>query len=227
LIPLVEELEHKSDDYTVVLDSYLRFGSIDWNFVNSIVEQGPRNLRSNIVEHLTEENAKEVLPKILSWVSQDSAAMIRLVDVLKKMHKDVQQATILELKTAIDAETEELENKKGMATAVVLLLTKLNDVSAFQTAIDAFRDDDGKISEERALRSPITPRATEKSYAPPLVESLLKGLSLMATEKAEYYLRDLAEDELLDYTVRQAANKAANVAYRRRVPVHIRRLLRQ
>jgi hypothetical protein len=56
-----------------------------------------------------------------------------------------------------------------------------------------------------------------------LLETVFNGLAMMATDKAEYYLRDLAEDNRLEYDVRKAAIKAANVAYRRRVPLHIRR----
>ena len=59
------------------------------------------------------------------------------------------------------------------------------------------------------------------------MESLCRGLSMMASEKAEYYLRDLSEDTGLPYSLREVAKKAANVAYRRRVPLHIRRLSRQ
>jgi hypothetical protein len=215
LVPIVEDFQHQQNKYASVFESYLRFGEVDWLFVDTIVQDFSRNLRTMVVEHVTPENARKSLPMVLSWVEQDSAILIRLVDVLNSMKDEVQALVVSVLKDSTSS------------SSVILLLTRLNQISGFQTLIDSFRDEEGKISEEVALRSSFTPRSTEDEYAPLLVESLLKGLSLMASEKAEYYLRDLAEDERLAYGVRQVATQAANVAYRRRVPLHIRRLQRQ
>ena len=215
LVPIVEDFQHQQNKYASVFESYLRFGEVDWLFIDTIVQDFSRNLRTMVVEHVTPENARNSLPMVLSWVEQDSAILLRLVDVLNSMKDEVQALVVSVLKDSTSS------------SSVVLLLTRLNQISGFQTLIDSFRDEEGKISEEVALRSSFTPRSTEDEYAPLLVESLLKGLSLMASEKAEYYLRDLAEDERLAYGVRQVAIQAANVAYRRRVPLHIRRLQRQ
>ena len=55
----------------------------------------------------------------------------------------------------------------------------------------------------------------------------VQGLSMVATEEAEYYLRDLSEDSNLEYGLRRVASKSADVAHRKRVPLHIRRAQRQ
>ena len=82
---------------------------------------------------------------------------------------------------------------------MLLILAKLNNVDVFKTLIDSFRDESGKISDEVGLRSRMAPRSTETTYTPITVDVLCQGLSMVATEEAEYYLRDLSEDSSLEY----------------------------
>ena len=214
-IPLIEELEYANEQYLSLFAIYLGYGQVDWDFVRTQLDASPRELRTLVVEHISSQNAKEVLPTVLSWVQDDQGTLLRLVDVLKGMNDEEQAAVLSFVREA------------HCATNVVLLLSRLNRVSAFQSIIDSFRDKEGHIPEEKAIRSISTRATTENHKETLLVESLCRGLSMMATEKAEYYLRDLSEDVRLPYSLREIAKSAANVAYRRRVPVHIRRLSRQ
>ena len=115
----------------------------------------------------------------------------------------------------------------GQPSSVLLILAKLNNVDVFKTLIDSFRDESGNISDEVGLRSRKAPRSTETTYTPITVDVLCQGLSMVATEEAEYYLRDLSEDSSLEYGLRRVASRSADVAHRRRVPLHIRRTQRQ
>ena len=199
------------NSYEDLFETYLEYGQIDWDLVDRHLNDGARGLRMLVVSYLDANNATQVLPRILSWIEDDAAALSRLVDVLSNMPEALQQLVVAQLKDT------------GSSRAVLFVLTRLQSVDAFKTVVDSFRDDKGSISAEVGVRSATTPRSTESTSSPLLVETVFNGLAMVATDKAEYYLRDLSDDTSLDYSVRQAAAKAANVAYRRRVPLHIRR----
>jgi hypothetical protein len=88
-----------------------------------------------------------------------------------------------------------------------MLLARLRNVEVFKGVIDSLRDEEGALDAEQESR----------------VGPILNALAVMATDKAEYYLRDLGDDASVSFEIRQAASKAAKVAYRRRVPLHVRR----
>jgi hypothetical protein len=160
---------------------------------------------------LNAETALDVLPVVMPLVEDDAAALSRLVDVLKGSPAELQNQLVAQMKIA------------GPASTTLLVLSRLRSLDAFKEIINSLRDEEGNLSEANGVRSVMTPRTSEKERTPLLAEAVFNSLAMMATDKAEYYLRDLADDMTLEYAVRQAASKAANAAYRRRVPLHIRR----
>ena len=207
----VEGLSFPQDELYKLFELHVESGHMDWALIDRHLTVSDRSLRNVLITHLNTANAVNVLPRVLGWVNDDSAALIRLVDVLQGMQENVQSTVLSLLKD------------EGTSSSVVLVLSRLRKVEAFKAVVDSFRDEDGNISSEVAIRSPLTAKSTESKRSPLLLETVFNGLAMMATDKAEYYLRDLAEDNRLEYDVRKAAIKAANVAYRRRVPLHIRR----
>jgi hypothetical protein len=212
---LVKGLEHPQQVYIALFESYLKSGGIDWDFVNDILDEQHRSLRDVLVNQLTIEHVNDMTPVIFNWLLSDQSSLLRLVDVLASQKSEIQNQIVTSLKDS------------GQPTGVLLVLAKLNDVDVFKALIDSFRDEAGKITDEDGLRSRTAPRSTENTYTPITVDILCQGLSMIATEEAEYYLRDLSEDSNLEYGLRRAVLRSANVAHRRRVPLHIRRTQRQ
>ena len=134
-----------------------------------------------------------------------------MVDVLRSVSDTVQAGLIAHMKDA------------GSSNTVLLVLARLQSVDAFKVLVNLLRDDDGQPSADNGVRNMTTPRTSEGERTPLLAETVFNSLAMVATDKAEYYLRDLSDDATLAYEVRKAVAKAANVAYRRRVPLHIRR----
>jgi hypothetical protein len=207
----IEGLAFPQNEVRDLFELHVESGQIDWALIDRHLTVSDRSLRSLLIAHINADNAVNVLPRVLAWVNDDSAALMRLVDVLQGLHQEV-QATVVSLLKDV-----------GTSNTVVLVLARLQNVEAFQVVVDSFRDEEGKISSEVAVRSSLTSKTTESDRSPLLLETVFNGLAMMATDKAEYYLRDLAEDNRLEYEVRKVAGKAANIAYRRRVPLHIRR----
>ncbi|MEC7988193.1 MAG: hypothetical protein VX278_23705 [Myxococcota bacterium] len=73
---------------------------------------------------------------------------------------------------------------------------------------------------------PESYRATQEDYPLLSVESLMRGVALIGTQEAEDYLTELSKDETLDYQLRRMARSCASRAYRKRVPLHLRRVER-
>ena len=212
-------MNHSQNIYRELFEAYIKSGSLNWDFVHTVLKEQHRSLRDTFINHLTIELVQDMTPSILEWIVTDQSAVLRLIDVLASQKDDIQKQVLTNLKDTAQPNT------------VLLVLAKLNSVPAFTTLIDSYRDDDGAISDEKGLRSKKAPRSTEGSdkntYTPITVDVLCQGLSMIATEEAEYYLRDLAEDSKLGYGLRQAISRSAKVAHRRRVPIHIRRIQRQ
>ncbi|MEC7988194.1 MAG: cell envelope integrity protein TolA [Myxococcota bacterium] len=70
-------------DVTLLLKQYFFVGNIDWNLIESLLEQSSRENRLLFVHLLTPTLAKDCTPKILGWLLEDNAALIRLADVLR------------------------------------------------------------------------------------------------------------------------------------------------
>ena len=208
---LIEGEQWKQNAYEDLFETYLEYGQVDWSLVDRHLISSGRHLRNIVVSYLNVDTASDVLPRVLNWIEDDAAALSRLVDVFKSVSDTVQTNLIAQMKDA------------GSAIAVLLVLARLQSVDAFKTLVDSLRDEDGKLSGENGVRNMMTPRTSEEVRTPLLAETVFNSLAMVATDKAEYYLRDLSEDATLAYEVRKAAAKAANVAYRRRVPLHIRR----
>ena len=73
---------------------------------------------------------------------------------------------------------------------------------------------------------PDTYRVTEKEYPALSVEALFRGVALLGTQEAEDYLKELGKDETLAYQLRRTARSCASRAYRKRIPLHLRRVQR-
>ncbi len=183
------------NEFADLFELYLESGLVDWDFVDGVIKSSDRSLRSLVITHLSIDNVEEVLPRILKWVEHDSASMMRLADVLKGAHNQLQAAVLSALSDA------------SASSAMVMLLTRFRDVEVFKNVIDSLRDEDGLLDTDQ-----------ESNVSP-----LFNALSVMATDKAEYYLRDLSDDKDLSFELRLLATRAAKVAYRRRVPLHVRR----
>ena len=54
----------------------------------------------------------------------------------------------------------------------------------------------------------------------------MRGVALLGTQEAEDYLKDLENDASLSQKIRKMAGRCASRAYRKRVPLHIRRQAR-
>ncbi len=208
---LIEDEEWKHNSYEDLFETYLEYGQVNWELVGRHLQNSGRHLRRMVVSYLNVDTASDVLPAVMSWIEDDTAALSRLVDVLRDSPVELQNQLVAQMKVA------------GPASAILLVLSRLRSVDVFKEIIESLRDEKGNLSAENGVRMPTTPRTSEKERTPLLAEAVFNSLAVMATDKAEYYLRDLAEDTTLEYAVRQAAAKAANVAYRRRVPLHIRR----
>ena len=209
--PLIEDEQWKQNAYEDMFETYLEYGQVDWTLVDRHLRSSGRHLRNLVVSYLNVDTASEALPRVLNWIEDDAAALSRLVDVLKDSSDMVQASLVAQMKDA------------GSSSTVLLVLARLQSVDAFKTLVDSLRDEDGQLSSENGVRDMMTPRTSEGQWSPLLAETVFNSLAMVATDKAEYYLRDLADDTTLSYEVRKAAAKAANVAYRRRVPLHIRR----
>jgi len=208
---LIEDEQWKQNAYEDLFETYLEYGQVDWALVDRHLKSSGRHLRNLVVSYLNVDTAPEVLPRVLNLIEDDAAALSRLVDVLKSSSDTVQASLIAQMKDA------------GSSSTVLLVLARLQSVEAFKTLVDSLRDEDGRLSAENGVRNMMTPRTSEGTRSPLLAETVFNSLAMVATDKAEYYLRDLSDDTTLAYEVRKAAVKAANVAYRRRVPLHIRR----
>ena len=182
-------------DFTTLFELYLESGLVDWDFVDGTLKSGDRSLRPLVITYLSTYNLAEVLPRILDWVKEDSASMMRLVDVLQGAHETLQTAVASYLV------------EETTPSTILMLLARLRNVEVFKGVIDSLRDEEGALDAEQESR----------------VGPILNALAVMATDKAEYYLRDLGDDASVSFEIRQAAMKAAKVAYRRRVPLHVRR----
>lgn len=182
-------------DFTKLFELYLESGLVDWDFVDGVLKSGDRSLRPLVITYLSTDNLAEVLPRVLEWVKEDSASMMRLVDVLQGAHNTLQTAVASYLA------------QETTPSTVLMLLARLRNVEVFKGVIDSLRNEEGALDAEQESR----------------ISPMLNALAVMATDKAEYYLRDLGDDASVSFEIRQAAMKAAKVAYRRRVPLHVRR----
>ena len=172
-----------------------------------------REYRSLIVQNLTVEHTQNCTPQILGWLLEDNASLNRLADTLSS-HEDVLLDTFG--KTLVDS---------GQPAGALLLLARLNSLSMYKSVIAQRRDKKGKISDEDGMRGD-TYRITENEYPALSVEALFRGVALLGTQAAEDYLKELGEDEGLEYQLRRTARSCASRAYRKRVPLHLRRVQR-
>ena len=189
-------------------------GKVDWDFIEkSIVVSQSREHRSLIVQNLTAKHTQNCTPRILGWLLEDNASLTRLADTISS-HEDVLLDTLG--KNLVDS---------GQPAGALLLLARLNSLSLYKSVIAQRRDKEGNISDEEGMRAD-TYRITEKEYPALSVEALFRGVALLGTQDAEDYLKELGEDEGLEYQLRRTARSCASRAYRKRVPLHLRRVQR-
>ena len=208
---LVEDLDYPQQTYCDIFNVYMSLEQVDWSFVSSQIAHAPRAIRGVLANRITPSLIGDMTSDVLRWLLTDQAAIVHLADALHSSKNALQEEVVSRLKDS------------GTPAGVLLLLARLNSVAAFRSLIDAYRDEGGNISDEVGLRSRTASRSNENTYAPLTVDTLLRGVSMIATEDAENYLRDISEDERLAFGIRQVALKAAKTAYRRRVPLHVRR----